>query len=231
MGPPGALDKAARAFRYLEARQETVAHNLANASTPGFKGERIFASLLEGGGVVPSSRTDFRGGAVEQTGRPLDLALDGDGFLVVATDAGERLVRGGSFQLDLSRTLVDAHGNALLGDSGPIVLPEGDFEITPAGTVKVDEVPVAALRIERPPDGATLQREEGVRFRSDLRPKRVEEGEVKVQQGHLEQSNVNPVTSMVEMIEIQRSYAALQRSVLVMDGVMGRISNDLGKVR
>ncbi len=228
---PGALDKAARAFRYLERRQEAVAHNLANASTPGFKGERIFASLMEGEGVVPASRTDFQSGALENTGRPLDLALDGDGFLVLGTPSGERLVRGGSFQLDASGTVVDAHGNPLLGDTGPIVLPEGDLEITPGGVVKVEDVPVAKLRIERPAKGATLRREEGVRFRADLPSGRVEEGEVKVAQGHLEQSNVNPVTAMVDMIEIQRSYAALQRSVLVMDGVLDRISNDLGKVR
>jgi flagellar basal-body rod protein FlgF len=228
---PGALGKAGKAFRYWERRQETVAHNLANASTPGFKGERVFATLLEGVGVTPTSQTDFRGGALEATGRPLDLALDGDGFLVLGTPQGERLVRGGSFQLDVSRRLVDAHGNTLLGDSGPIVLPEGDFEITPAGVVKVEDVPVSMLRIVRPREGATLRREAGVRFQSDSPSPRVEEGEVKVHQGHLEESNVNPVSAMVEMIEIQRAYSAIQRSVLVMDGVLGTISNEIGKVK
>jgi len=228
---PGALGRAGDAFRYWERRQEAVAHNLANASTPGFKGEQVFASLLESGRMAPASQTNFSEGSLESTGRPLDLALQGEGFLVLKTPDGERLVRGGSFQLDQSRQLVDAHGNTLLGDSGPIVLPEGDYEITPNGVVKVEDVPVATLKIVRPREGADLSREGGVRFRSDLPAETVDEGEVKVLQGHLEGSNVDPVDAMVEMIEIQRAYSAIQRSVLVLDDVLGRISNDLGKVK
>jgi flagellar basal-body rod protein FlgG len=208
-----------------------MANNLANASTAGFKGERVFASLLESGKVAPASQTNYQSGALARTGRPLDLALEGEGFLVLQTQQGERLVRGGSFQLDVSRQLVDSHGNTLLGDSGPIALPEGDYEITRNGVVKVDDVPVAALKIVRPREGSVMEREDGVRFRSDLPAVQVEEGEVKVHQGHLEESNVDPVSAMVEMIEIQRAYSAIQRSVLVLDGVLGRISNDIGKVK
>jgi flagellar basal body rod protein FlgG len=97
--------------------------------------------------------------------------------------------------------------------------------------VKVDDVPVAILRIVRPQEGSVMEREGGARFRADLPPRPVEEGEVKVRVGHLEESNVNPVGAMVEMIEIQRAYTALQRSVLVLDGVLDRISNDIGKVK
>jgi flagellar basal body rod protein FlgG len=208
-----------------------VAHNLANASTPGFKGERVFASLMQSGSIRPASETDYGAGALSTTGRPLDLALEGQGFLVVRTDAGDRLVRGGSFQLDASRQMVDAHGNRLLGDTGPIVLPEGEYEIDTDGVVRVEDVPVAELKIARPADATPLQREGGVRFRPDGPLETLERGVVKVHQGHLEESNVDPVGSMVEMIEIQRAYAAIQRSVTVMDGVLGRISNDLGKVK
>jgi len=229
---PDALRRAGRAFRYWEARQEAVANNLANASTPGFKGERVFARLMEGSGTVePAGRTDFGGGGMTQTGRALDLALDGDGFLVVRTESGERFVRGGSFQLDVSRTLVDADGNPVLGDSGPIMLPDGDFEITPRGEVKVDGALVGNLRIERPREEARLWREGSTRFRLEGKSERLELGDVKVRQGHLEDSNVDPVGSLVDMIEIQRAYSALQRSVLVVDGVMDRISNDLGRVK
>jgi flagellar basal body rod protein FlgG len=186
---------------------------------------------MESGSVTPASRTNFNEGSLESTGRPLDLALEGEGFLVLNTPGGERLVRGGSFQLDVSRQLVDAHGNTLLGDSGPIVLPEGDYEITPTGVVKVEDVPVATLKIVRPREDAVLRREGGVRFLCDLPTESVDSGVVKVLQGHLEGSNVDPVDAMVEMIEIQRAYSAIQRSVLVMDDVLGRISNDLGKVK
>ena len=228
---PDALKRAGRAFRYWEARQEAVAHNLANASTPGFKGERVFAKLLEGVGVEPQGQIDLRGGGMMDTGRPLDLALDGDGFMVVETPEGERLVRGGSFQMDVTRTLVDANGNPLLGDSGPIMLPEGEFEITPLGEVRVDGATVATLRVDRPNKDAKLWREGGTHFRLEGEAEGVERGEVKVRQGHLEESNVDPVGALVDMIEIQRAYSALQRSVLVVDGVMDRISNDLGRVK
>jgi flagellar basal body rod protein FlgG len=228
---PDALRRAGQAFRYWEQKQDAVAHNLANASTPGFKGERVFARLLEGAGVEPQGATDLRQGAMRGTSRPLDLALDGEGFMVVDTPAGERLLRGGSFQLDVSRTVVDPDGNPLLGDSGPIMLPEGEFEVTPRGEIRVDGSTVATLRIESLGDNATLRREGGLLFRVDGKTSPVEEGDVKIRQGHLEESNVDPVGAMVDMIEIQRAYSALQRSVLVMDGVMDRISNDLGKVK
>ncbi len=228
---PDSLSRAARAFHYWDRRQEAVAHNLANASTPGFKGERVFARLLEGVGVEPLGSTDLRPGAMTGTGRPLDLALDGEGFLVVETPEGERLTRGGSFQLDPFRGVVDAQGNPLLGDSGPIVLPEGDLEVTPQGEIRVDGSIVATLRVERLDRGAALHREGGMRFRVEGRTTPLPVGEAKVRQGHLEESNVDPVGALVEMIEIQRAYSALQRSVLVVDGVMDRISNDLGRVK
>lgn len=228
---PDALRKAGRAFRYWEARQEAVAHNLANASTPGFKGQRVFAKLLEGAGVEPQGAIDLRAGGLVDTGRPMDLAMDGDGFMVLETPSGERLVRGGSFQMDVTRTLVDANGNALQGESGPIMLPEGDFEITPLGEVRVNGSTVATVRIERPTADAKLWREAGARFRLDGESETVERGDVKVRSGHLEESNVDPVGSLVDMIEIQRAYSALQRSVLVVDGVMDRISNDIGRVK
>jgi flagellar basal body rod protein FlgG len=228
---PDALKRAGRAFRYWEARQEAVAHNLANASTPGFKGERVFAKLLAGVGVEPQGQIDLQAGGLTDTGRPLDLALDGDGFMVVETHEGERLVRGGSFQMDVTRTLVDAQGNALLSDSGPIMLPEGEFEITSLGEIRVNGATVASLRVDRPNEDAKLWREGGTRFRLDGDSETVERGEVKVRQGHLEESNVDPVGSLVDMIEIQRAYSALQRAVLVVDGVMDRVSNDLGRVK
>jgi flagellar basal body rod protein FlgG len=234
MGPE-ALQRAARAFRYWEHRQQAVSHNLANASTPGFKGERVFARLLRDGGLEARGQTDLRSGSLTETGRPLDLALGGSGFFVVDTPRGERLVRGGSFRLDANRTLVDARGNPLLARGNPrgrpVTLPEGEYEVTPRGEVLVDGSLMATLRVEEPAPGATLEREEGLHFRTGGRTVPVEVESVKVLSGHLEESNVQPVESLVEMIEIQRAYSALQRSVLAMDGVMDRISNDLGKVR
>lgn len=228
---PDALRRVAQAFRIWELRQTTVAHNLANIDSPGYKAQRVFASLLENELLQANLRTDLQAGPLIQTGRTLDLALEGEGFLVVETAEGERWVRGGSFQLDESRMLVDAHGHRLLGESGPLVIPDGRVEIGPEGEVRVEGSVVGVLRLEKPGVGASVRREGEGRWVVEGQGVAADRGQVRVRQKWLEESNVDPVGALVEMIEIQRGVAALQRSVLVLDGVLERISNDLGKVR
>lgn len=229
MNPDG-LSNVVRALRYWERRQEAVTHNLANVSTPGFKGERVFARLLGDAQVEAEGQTDHRPGALSGTGRPLDLALEGDGFLVVETPRGERYVRGGSMQIDADGALVDQGGNPVLGESGAIILPPGEVTIGPRGEISVDTELVARLRIEGRRPGVPMEREAGRYFIPAAERSPVEEGQVRVHQGQLEDSNVDPVGSLVEMIEIQRAYSAIQRSAQVLDSVMGTIANDLGRV-
>src|ERR1051325_4214106 len=87
--PLTGMDTAASALRYWERKQEVVANNLANVSTDGFKAQRVFARLLDGMHPAPDTTTDFSTGALKETGAPLDLALEKDGFFVVSTKAGE----------------------------------------------------------------------------------------------------------------------------------------------
>ena len=87
------LTSAASALRYWERRQEIVANNLANVDTSGFKAERVFARAMGDGLPAVETATDLRGGTLTQTGAPLDVALDGKGFLVVDGPHGERLTR------------------------------------------------------------------------------------------------------------------------------------------
>lgn len=228
MSGPGSLGPAVRALHYWEQRQQVMANNLANVSTPGFKGERVFARLLDDGGPVAQTVDDFRGGAMSETGRSLDVALDGDGFMVVKTDAGERYVRGGSFRLDEAGVLVTADGAQVMGEGGPLVLPPGQVAITDDGTVQVDGAALGRLRIERPT--APPLREGTNRWTPQGDGEALSPGAYRVQQGHLEESNVDPVSALVEMIEIQRAYAAVQKSIQTTDGVMQTISMDLGRV-
>jgi len=224
----GGIGPGVRALRYWERRQEAAANNLANVSTPGFKAERVFAHLL--GGSAPSGKaaTDFTAGSVQQTGRPLDFALEGEGFLVVDTPAGERYTRSGSFSLDPSGTLVTASGDTVLGEGGPIVLPPGKVEVERDGNIKVNGSPVARIRVDLP--AGTPRREGGSLWIPDGDGSTVPREDVRVKQGHLEESNVDPVSALVEMIEIQRAYGAIQRSVQVADGVMHTITTDIGRV-
>jgi len=224
------LRYAAQALYYWERRQEVLANNLANAETDGFKGMRVFARLMEGALLAPDAATDFRQGALTPTGQPLDLAIEGDGFFVVQTARGERLSRGGSLRLDEAGRLVDGSGRVLLGERGPIVVPPGTVEVDRDGVVRVDGTEVGRLRIERLPEGAEPVRDEGTLFVPAAERIRVPEGERRVRQGFIERSNVNPLDGLVEMITVQRNYAAIERSIRVLDGVLERISNDIGRV-
>src|SRR5712671_1426346 len=90
----------AQSLSFYLRQQEVTANNLANADTDGFKADLLAAHLLPGAKhAVPVEQTDFQQGAFRDTGRPLDLALDGDGFFMVHTEAGDRLTRGGSLRL------------------------------------------------------------------------------------------------------------------------------------
>jgi flagellar basal body rod protein FlgG len=225
---PAGIGPSVRALRYWERRQEVLAHNLANASTPGFRGERVFARLLTDGGPEARSATDETPGALTETGRGLDLALQGEGFLVVRTGAGERYVRGGALAVDAQGTLVTTEGHAVLGEGGPLTLPPGDVVVSASGAVLVEGAQIGQLRLERasaPPlrEGSNLwvPQGAGVPVAGDA---------VKVRSGHIEESNVDPVTALVEMIGIQRAYGAVQKSILASDGVLQTITSDVGRV-
>jgi flagellar basal-body rod protein FlgF len=225
------MTSAAAALRYWERRQEAVANNLANVSTEGFKAERIFARMVGGSLPVASGATDLRAGSLERTGAPFDLALDGDGFFVMETPAGERFTRARSFRLEESGRLVDANGNALLGEDGPIVIPttEGTVEIDATGLVSVGGKEIDRLRVETVPPGVQLAHEGGAVFVPDSARRSVPIEERKVRQGFLEGSNVNSVSTMVDMISVQRAYAAVQKAVTTLDAISGTATNELGK--
>lgn len=229
---PNGLQTGAQALRYWQARQQVTANNLANAETSGFKGERVFARLLGDSIVQAQAATDLRDGAITVSGGPLDLAIEGDGYFVVDTAAGERLTRGGSMRLDAEGRLADAGGNVMLGNDGPIVIPRGtaEIEITVAGEVRADGTPVGRLRMEKAGEGARLEHEGGVLFSVNGARARVEDGDRRVRQGALEASNVNTLESMVDMIDIQRAYAAVNSSIKAVDGMMDTIANQIGRV-
>jgi flagellar basal-body rod protein FlgF len=225
------MTSAASALRYWERRQEIVANNLANVNTEGFKAERVFARMMGGALPVPDTATDWRAGSLKPTGAPLDLAVEGNGFFIVDTPAGERLTRGGSFRLDDSGRLVDANGHALLGEDGPISLPlpQGAVEIDAGGVVRVDGKEAGRLRIETTPPNVALAHEGGTLFVPDKTRQPLPTESRTVRQGFLEDSNVNSVSTMVDMISIQRAYAAVQEAVTTLDGIRNTISNQLGK--
>jgi len=230
--PVSGLGIASSALRSAERQLEVVANNLANVSTDGFKAERTFAHLLDAAQGAPTvmTRSDVAQGVIRDTGAPLDLALEGDGFLVVSSPRGERWVRGGSLTVDPGNRLT-VGGTPLLGVNGPIKLPPAYERLTIQrnGLVIVDDVAIDRLRLERPADPTSgLQHEPQGTFVPTARTE-VPPAERKLRQGAIEASNVEPVSTMVEMLGIQRHHALLERAIRVLDETRETASSQLGK--
>jgi len=164
---------------------------------------------------------DFKQGALLQTGNPLDLAIDGDAFLVVQTPRGERYTRNGSLQINATGQLVTTDGNAVLGQGGPIQFQNNDNSISVAqdGTIRVREGSNTRsdsfrgqLRLVRFDQVARLQKDGSSLFSAPggTLPQPVQPPQrVRVMQGALEQSNVRGMVEMARMIEITRSYTQI----------------------
>ncbi len=232
---PNGMSSAAAALRYWERRQEVSSNNLANVSTEGFKGQKVFAQMVDGSLPAANAVTDFTPGPLNTTGNPLDVAVEGRGFLVVKTANGERLSRGGSLHIDDNGTLTDASGNALMGEGGTIrVSSRGDstggaVQISRSGAVTVNKTDVGQLRLESVADNVPLIREGSGLFVPPSKRTRMDAESNSIRQGALEQSNVSSVGEMVDMISIQRAYTAVQKAMTTLDGARGIATTELGR--
>ena len=201
----------------LARELQSVANNIANLSTTGYRREGvIFAEMVEalpveGGAVAMTAArarfTDELQGALVETGGTLDFAIEGEGYFTVMTLQGERLTRAGAFMRDADGQIVTADGYLLLDEGGGAILVPIDAQsisLAADGTLSADDQPLAQLGLVRVEDPTKLFREAGVLFRADADPVPVEDG--RMVQGFLEQSNVNPVAEMARMIEVQRAY-------------------------
>ncbi|MBD3162351.1 MAG: flagellar hook-basal body complex protein [Candidatus Eisenbacteria bacterium] len=229
MMPLRGVEQTARSLSRLERFQEATAFNLAHANADGFKAIRMAARGSDpDGGTVES--VQFEQGAIRETGRPLDVALEGPGFLVVRTAGGERFTRGGALRLDPEGRLVDRAGDPILGEAGEIVVAGTDLTIQSDGTVVVDGAVNGKLRLAEVADPAELQREQPGRFVPTAPPRDPLPGATLLRQGAIEEANVDPLASMVDLLTIQRAYAANVQALRAMDGVLGA-TNELGEVR
>ena len=223
------MSSAAAALQMLERRQAVLANNLANASTRGFKAEMAFSRIMGNAMASTDTAIDLTEGTLTQTHNPFDLAVAGDGFFVVDTPNGERFVRNGSFSLDPERRLVDGRGNPVLGEAGPITIPNGRVDIDATGEIQVNGKPLTRLRLERVASGADLQHEGGTMFVPDASRQVIPAGERTVQQGFLEESNVNAMAAMTDMLSVLHRDQAAQKTLTTIDAVRGIAVTDLAK--
>ena len=217
----------------LERQMDVVANNVANVNTSGYKADRsLFQEFLNSGAhednFLGSDRRvsyvqdratfhDLSQGPIEETKNPLDVAIDGGGFLVVQTRGGERYTRDGGLQINNQGQLVTAAGDPVLGTSGPIVFQPTDHDINIAADGNVTVVEGVShtdsvrgkLRLVGFAQAQRLLKEgsnlysagEGGAARADTTSK--------VRQGFIEKSNVNSVTEMSRMIEVTRTYTQI----------------------
>ena len=228
--PLNGIANSAQSLAYYQRYYEVTANNLANVNTDAFKAVHIAAETAEGApGPVAVETIDFAQAPLRETGRALDLALSGDGFFVVRTPQGERLTRGGTFSVRADGLLVDANNNPVLGREGVIVAHGTDFEAMGDGTIFVDRSVAGQLRIDTVADLSTLRKEGSGRYIATTPLIPIEEGITTVRQGEIEQANLDPINSLVDLITIQRAYAANIDVMKTIDSVLG-VANDAGRV-
>jgi flagellar basal body rod protein FlgG len=212
----------------LRARQEAldrIASDIANSSTAGYKTERAgtmkaerpsFGAALQSAVDVidGEAEVDLRPGPLAPTGRSLDLSIEGEGFFVVTTPAGDRYTRNGHLLQTVDGTLTTEEGDIVQGTNGPIKAGAGEVEVDPDGTVRSGGAIVGTLKVVRFGPGADLEREGASRFRTAAAPTTVEKPSVRA--GALEQSNVSVVDRIAELTEVSRSFGTLMRAVTVL---------------
>lgn len=268
-----------------QVRLDALANNLANVDTDSYKRDtaihKSFPELLlrrlNDDGVyqhpfgsgdaapiigkiglgVESNEvfTSFEQGPLKETESDYDIALDGQGFLAVHTERGERYTRNGSFQLGKEGYLETKEGLPVLGEEGPIMIKANNFLIDKQGRIWVnaefhDGDPSRMVSRENNPWGEAVHLDtlKIVEFENDrylakqgsslYRDTEISgpaqlmdiENRPKVVQGFVEGSNVNAVLEMVRMIEVNRAYEANQKTIQSVDGMLGKLLNEVIKV-
>lgn len=228
-------------------RMDVISNNLANVNTPGYKKEKMsFEGLLAGNvnpPAVPQGMTadpilqkenvyiDYAGGPTSQSGNPLDLALDGDGFFAVTTPQGTAYTRQGNFRTSADGTLVTVDGFPVQGAGGKAIRIEGSrVEIDSRGGITVDGTQTGALSIVDFEKPYALTKVGNALFVATDPQVATQAGKAQVQQGHLEGSNVDSISEMVQLIETNRYFEACSKVIQNFDAIAGKAANDIGKV-
>lgn len=219
-------------------QQATVAHNLANVSTTGFRAQLdTFRTVPVTNSPLPTRAfavdstigTDFSAGPIQQTGRELDVAVQGKGWIAVErADGSEGYTRSGSLKLNENGVLQTQGGLNVLGDGGPISVPpdvritiakDGTISSVEAGSTPGSTIQVGRLKLVNPDEGNLVRGEDGLFSTKDGEPAEAD-ANVGVIGGAVEGSNVNVVDAMVNMISLSRQFE------MHMDSLKRAESND-----
>lgn len=242
-----------------QKRLDIISNNLANAATVGYKKDNVtnqsfdnFLTLkIKDASELYNNRpigtmnlgvklgevyTDYKQGSLRETGNTFDLAIEGKGFFKVSTvdAAGNQAIkytRDGSFTLNQDGKVVDVSGNSLMGESGEITLPANasDIAIDTDGSIFADGVYIDKI-ITTDFEDYNYLKKQGDNMYTALDGAGAVTGTASIRQGYTEQSNVNVITEMVDMIAVSRAYEANQKVIQTIDGTLDLAVNSVGKV-
>jgi flagellar basal-body rod protein FlgF len=225
---------------------DTIANNLANASTSGFRArQNIFSSLLTTNGtsqlsilnqdendygVLTDTHLDTSQGALVKTGNDLDLAVEGPGYISVQTAAGVAYTRGGNFHVSPQGRLVTTSGDSVEGQNGPITIIGAPVSISADGTISTNGAITGRLKLVEFAPTVELQNIGSNYYTAPAGTVRAAITS-QVRQGMLEASNVNPMISVVELITAQREVETMRRVLTMFNSEMDKTaSQDLPHV-
>ncbi len=226
----------------LWKQMDIVSNNMANMNTAGYKQDGVLFTLYinetpdaEGIGAMPQFFTqdfanyhNFMEGDFKYTGNTLDVAIKGDGFFCVETADGEKYTRKGQFTLDQDGAIVTSEGDYVLSENNtPLFIAPGETEITisESGDVITENGVVGKLKVAKFADNQKLKKLSGVLF-ENVKDNAVTygSGNVRIAQGMVENSNVNAIAEMTNLVKIQRSYDYVQQMI---DEEHNRLSNTI----
>jgi flagellar basal-body rod protein FlgF len=235
-------------------RQDVIANNLANAETVGFKRDlalfreqftearlrslnvssRSNATLegIGGGLAYAPTYTDLSQGEIETTGNPLDVAVDGNGFIAVRDGTETRLTRDGRFTTDREGYLATSVGGHRVLDnkSQPIKLESGPVSVAKDGTITQSDKPIGTIGLFDVAKPETLIKRGGGLFGGGDLDKNLHPATGQFQGGALERTNVEPSSELAALMDTQRQLEANANMIRIQDQTLGRLVNDVGKI-
>ena len=226
---------------------DTIAANVANSSTSGFRGqENVFGTVLAEATAgrnlsvlnratntysqISSTQLDQTQGAITVTGNDLDAAIRGNGFFKVQASGGVAYTRNGHFQVSSDGRLLSENGDAVLGQAGPITVGKGAITISADGTISSSGVISGKLALVAFAPGTSLTNRGGSEYGAPAGSELPATGST-VQQGSLESSNVSPIEGVVQLISAQRAAESMRHALSLLDGEIDKTAvQDLPRV-
>jgi flagellar basal-body rod protein FlgG len=237
-----------------ELQLSIITNNLANIGVAGFKKDRLsFANIMRaslmvgdsevtGGNIIQDHQlyrrtvkleADMRQGTLKHTGNQLDFAISGEGFFKISTPHGIRYTRRGVFHLNEQGMIATSEDYLLLGNNGPISVPNGELVVDKNGGISVDGDRVDTVDLVAFDQPENLEKEGNSLFRlgKDPAEERAPNEQAQVIQGYLEEANVLAAEELIWLLRTERSYEAHQKIIRALHDIDTKAINDAGRVR